>query len=313
MDEEDGCALIFGDSEEEDEDSPSLSLYPSPPPPPPSSSSSSPPKKKRMKTPEYDDRSKDVYSPSNDTFLLLDALEEDVPSIFNSSSSSPFICAEIGGGRGLAITFVGMLFKEYNQQGLSPLPLHPFPPLSHPLLSLFLSPGVFLATDINPSASLSISQTAHLNNIPIHICTADLLSPFPPRLSSSFDIIIFNPPYVPTESSEVISPFLPSSSSSSSSSPSPIPSSSCSSSFPTSSLLPASWAGGERGREVIDRILDLIPSYLSSRGRFYLVVVEENDPEELGREMEKRGMKCRVVKKRFCISEGLSILCFEWK
>lgn len=40
----------------------------------------------------------------------------------------------------------------------------------------------------------------------------------------------------------------------------------------------ASWAGGIRGREVMDRFFPMIPQLLSDHGLFYLVTVSENDP-----------------------------------
>ena len=40
----------------------------------------------------------------------------------------------------------------------------------------------------------------------------------------------------------------------------------------------ASWAGGVAGRQVIDRLLPLVPNLLSPRGVFYMVVIKENKP-----------------------------------
>ena len=39
----------------------------------------------------------------------------------------------------------------------------------------------------------------------------------------------------------------------------------------------ASWAGGARGREVMDRIFPVVSTLLSDKGVFYLVIVKEND------------------------------------
>ena len=39
----------------------------------------------------------------------------------------------------------------------------------------------------------------------------------------------------------------------------------------------ASWAGGVRGREVMDRIFPVVSTLLSDKGIFYLVIVKEND------------------------------------
>jgi hypothetical protein len=42
--------------------------------------------------------------------------------------------------------------------------------------------------------------------------------------------------------------------------------------------LAAAWAGGARGRRVIDRLLPLVPRLLSARGEMFMVAVHENDP-----------------------------------
>ena len=38
----------------------------------------------------------------------------------------------------------------------------------------------------------------------------------------------------------------------------------------------ASWAGGEKGREVMDRFLPHVHQLLSPRGLFYLIIIKEN-------------------------------------
>ena len=40
----------------------------------------------------------------------------------------------------------------------------------------------------------------------------------------------------------------------------------------------AAWAGGSRGREVIDRFLPMVTQLLSNQGLFYLVTIAENCP-----------------------------------
>ena len=52
-----------------------------------------------------------VYEPSEDTFLLLDALEKDVEHI--SNTINPKICMEIGVGSGTVITFLAHLLGMF--------------------------------------------------------------------------------------------------------------------------------------------------------------------------------------------------------
>ena len=61
---------------------------------------------------------------------------------------------------------------------------------------------------------------------------------------------MFNPPYVPTPDEEV-----------------------------ERGGLAAAWAGGTRGRRVLDRLLPALPALLSPRGEAFIVAVHENDPE----------------------------------
>lgn len=45
----------------------------------------------------------------------------------------------------------------------------------------------------------------------------------------------------------------------------------------------AAWAGGDRGRAVIDRLLPALPALLSPGGEAFMVTVSENDPGGEGR------------------------------
>ena len=72
----------------------------------------------------------------------------------------------------------------------------------------------------------------------------DLESSLSERLAGKVDVLIFNPPYVPTPSEEV-----------------------------GSDGIEAAWAGGVDGREVIDRLLPRVANLLGQNGRFYMVRV----------------------------------------
>jgi release factor glutamine methyltransferase len=79
-----------------------------------------------------------VYEPSDDTFLLCDALENDRGLM---SEIQPGVVLEVGCGSGCVITFLSMLLRE---QGI---------------------PALSLATDINPKAAAVTLRTAKANNV----------------------------------------------------------------------------------------------------------------------------------------------------
>jgi release factor glutamine methyltransferase len=90
--------------------------------------------------------------------------------------------------------------------------------------------------------------------------------------------MLFNPPYVPTPPEEM-----------------------------QGDGISISWAGGERGREVLDRLIAQIPALLSPKGVLYLVVLEENDPGELARVFEAAGLSSELVHKIKARNEKLAI------
>ncbi|KAI9338544.1 S-adenosyl-L-methionine-dependent methyltransferase [Obelidium mucronatum] len=193
-----------------------------------------------------------VYEPCEDTFLLLDALEEDAQLI---ASMSPTICLEVGSGSGCVTTFLGFLWPQ----------------------------AYFLAADINPSAAKATNRTGFHNAVPIDAVLSSFASGFGSRLAKAVDVLIFNPPYVVTPSSEV-----------------------------GSSGIEASWAGGVDGREVLDKFIPTIEGLLSEKGLFYLVTVKENKPAEIMQHMKDvYGLFSKVVLSRRAGIEGLSIIRFS--
>lgn len=92
---------------------------------------------------------------------------------------------------------------------------------------------------------------------------------------------MFNPPYVPTDPSEI-----------------------------SGTGIERSWAGGLRGREVTDRVLDLVPNLLSHKGVFYCVLLSSNEPEEVCEIMKQRGFDSITVIQRRAGREDLRIVRF---
>ncbi|OBA19861.1 S-adenosyl-L-methionine-dependent methyltransferase [Metschnikowia bicuspidata var. bicuspidata NRRL YB-4993] len=112
-----------------------------------------------------------VYDPAEDSFLLLDALEECLPQL--RLRQFPVVC-EIGAGSGIVSAFLKM---------------HVFP---H---------GLFFATDVNPAACDTIVATVRENDTASRFATLDVfqMSLALALRSNHIDVLVFNPPYVPAE------------------------------------------------------------------------------------------------------------------
>ncbi len=114
----------------------------------------------------------DVYDPAEDSFLLLDALESQLPALRNLA---PTLCVEIGSGSGV---------------------------ISVALASALGENCAFLATDVNPAACQTSVLTAEKNSTKLEVIQTDCLWGLERRLAGKVDILICNPPYVSTEEAE---------------------------------------------------------------------------------------------------------------
>lgn len=99
------------------------------------------------------------------------------------------------------------------------------------------------------------------------------------RLSGLVDLLLFNPPYVPSPADEV-----------------------------GGAGISAAWAGGPRGRVVIDRFLTILPGLLSPAGVAYMVAVADNDVPELLDRLGTMGLSAQVVLSRSADEERLAII-----
>mmetsp|Transcript_22540 Transcript_22540/g.48674 ORF Transcript_22540/g.48674 Transcript_22540/m.48674 type:complete len:246 (-) Transcript_22540:528-1265(-) len=200
-----------------------------------------------------------VYEPSDDTFLLIDVLSDHAPELL---ALAPAVCIEIGAGSGAVIT------------GLARALAHESTTAASPLVS------TFLATDVNPAALEATVATAARNGVLVHAVHMDLLCAM---RAGCIDVLVFNPPYVPTSMDELVE-------------------------AEQSHDISAAWAGGPRGRLVLDRLLPSLSKLLSPRGVFYLLGVRENDPSELISILAQSGLCAVIVAERRAQNERLFIL-----
>jgi release factor glutamine methyltransferase len=229
-----------------------------------------------LPTPSTDHVSFDrVYEPAEDSYLLLDTLSSEPEKAFLrdrfcptpdsplASSPSPLI-VEIGSGSGVVLSFVHAHAETIFGR------------------ADILTAGV----DVNLHACKATIKTVkvaekeqdglhkshglYLGNI-----SADLATALKVR---EVDVLIFNPPYVPT-------PDLPSL----------IHKDNLSLYDTDSYLLSLSYAGGEDGMEVTNRLLAALPGVLSSpRGVAYILLCAQNKPEVVKEDIRKWGSEWKV-------------------
>lgn len=200
-----------------------------------------------------DEELKTVYEPSEDSYLLVDALEADLKILH---VIKPRICLEIGSGSGIVITALAMALKKHHN-------VH------------------FIAIDINRDACTATRRTSLVNSVNVDVLQMNLLDCI--QIKNTFDIILFNPPYVVTEYEEVLD----------------------------DRLVFKTWAGGKNGRQVMEQVFSMIPEILSDAGLFYLVVIKENDPEYIMSTFQKLNMSGKIVHERKVRGEHLYVLRFR--
>ncbi|PSS23027.1 hypothetical protein M430DRAFT_16964 [Amorphotheca resinae ATCC 22711] len=220
-----------------------------------------------------------IYEPAEDSYLLLDTLSSEsekafLQQRFSRGTSdvvahdppSPFV-VEIGTGSGVVLSFVDAHAETIFGR------------------ADILSAGV----DVNRYACAAAGRTVSVaeqeqvakgesHGFHLGIVAGDLVGALRPAM---VDVLIFNPPYVPTPdlpalptlSEEVAAP-----------------------SFEEDSyLLSLSYAGGADGMETTDRLLDALPEVLSrERGCAYILLCAQNKPENVKQRIRNWGKEWKA-------------------
>ncbi|MCD6504551.1 methyltransferase [Candidatus Bathyarchaeota archaeon] len=124
-----------------------------------------------------------------------------------------------------------------------------------------------VAVDINPYAVYCVKKNAELLGLRdrIEVLRTDLFASF--RLGRVFDVVIFNPPYLPT------------------------------SDFKLGGWLEKAWDGGKSGREVIARFVDEVGDYLKDGGEVFMVQSSLSKVEETLKQFREKGFKPKILVK----------------
>lgn len=222
-----------------------------------------------------------VYEPAEDSFLLLDLLEQELPFISarHASSSTTPIVLEIGTGSGIVTTF-------FHKQ--------------------ILPSAIYLATDLNLHACTACQKTWTQNKGRrgrLDTIRGSLGTALRPHI---VDYLVFNPPYVPDE----IVPPMPVSQKNSAD----ISGGSSSEGYDDDheSWLDLALLGGTDGMEVTWKVLNDLDSILAPTGIAYILFCKRNKPEQVAKEMETRGWRTECVGERKAGWEVLSVWKF-WR
>ena len=145
------------------------------------------------------------------------------------------------------------------------------------LIAIQLSKSIgspVVATDISGLAIRCARNNATKHSARVEFLLGDLLSP----LLGTFDIVLFNPPYLPVE---------------------------------PSGSEERSWAGGREGREITDRFLGQLDRHLSPDGLALLVQSSLNDLGKTRSVAGEEGFRARVLSRERFFFETLYVVRLE--
>lgn len=133
--------------------------------------------------------------------------------------------------------------------------------------------STILGVDVNERAVELACQNAQENSITnAEFRLSDMFS----NVSSKYDVISFNPPYLPVSDD---------------------------------GALAKSWSGGEDGIKIVMRFLSNVSDYMKPDGRFYLLISSLNDIESVRMICLEHGLIFEPVSERKIPFETLTVFC----
>lgn len=203
-----------------------------------------------------------VYPPSDDTYLIIDYLKKNISE--NFFDGLPFTTIrnvlDMGTGTGIIALFLQEIKKYFSK----------------------FTTKIF-ASDISDAAIRCATLNERSNNYKdsLTFITSDLFRKFPPNLRHSFDIIVFNPPYLPSIS------------------------------YKENDLIRRSvdsnWDGGARGFEVFLEFIKQVKDFLNQEQKYYIYYISSSstDLNQLNDELETRGFQNSILNKRHIFFEDI--------
>lgn len=206
-----------------------------------------------------------IYEPAEDSYFFLDVFsstseQEFLQKRFPVPSLSPLVL-EVGIGSGVVVSFVTAHCAQIFGR--------------HDIASLGTDLNAFACAATKHTARQAILEVSQSNPAATYAATyldsvqGDLTTPL---RTGAVDVLIFNPPYVPTEA-------LPRQEFDDSDAATSLTGHA---KFERDShLLALSYAGGHDGMETTDRLLTQLPDVLSPRGVAYVLLCAQNKPDSI--------------------------------
>ena len=195
-----------------------------------------------------------VYLPSDDTDLLLEIIDEKIIKTNKKYNKA----IEIGSGNAF---------------------------LS---LAIYDNVNELYSTDINPIVIdylLNVKERYNLEKM--KIIYSNLFESIDEN--EKFDLIVFNPPYVPTEELSEDGD------------------------LDEINGYDLAVNGGQDGREIIDKFLDKLPLHLSEKGECYLLISSLNKPIEIIENLKQKNLNSEIIGTKKLFFEELFVLKINWK
>ena len=176
---------------------------------------------------------KEAYFPEEDSYLLLECLEKEVEGNNNLKSGLDLGCGS--GIQGLVMALKGL--------------------------------KVF-CVDANPKALENARKNFESQGLEAEFILSDLFS----KVEGKFDLVSFNPPYLPSEGIKY-----------------------------------KDLEGGEKGRQVLDRFIEGLPAHLSEKGVCLFLQTDLNGVEETEGKLKQAGLSFEIVGRKKLFFEELLV------
>ncbi|MFW9947951.1 MAG: HemK2/MTQ2 family protein methyltransferase [Candidatus Odinarchaeota archaeon] len=218
---------------------------------------------KKIPDPIIINKFKSVYSPSDDSYLIIDYFKENISSSHFDGLEFNYInnILDMGTGSGIIAIFFQLIKKIYSK----------------------FNPKIY-ASDILEEAIVCSKLNEKINHFEddITFFRSDLFNSFPKNLKHIFNIIVFNPPYLPSIEKEDINKKVPKN---------------------------FNWDGGVKGIEVLERFIKQVIEFIDitkkSGAYIYFISSSRADIKELDDLIRDIGFKRRIVKRKHIFFEDI--------